>query len=474
MSALLEQQGFKVSSCADGAKALELALALRPQLVVIDTEIPFLPAPKLAQILRNNPHTGKTTFFFVGEEGTEVEGFQRLRDRFIPRPFNVEQLLAEIQGTFRRDEGVEKADRPEKSLEGSLTQIPLADLLQVFGLNRKDGTLFLIREGERGSISLAGGRVVDAEIGPVAGEKAFFRLLQWEEGKFRFSPGTRMHEAKIVYPLDQLIMEAARQKDELAAQADRFAASESLLALKVPKDRLPQGMRPATQEVLVLLENYPRVRDLLDHCSRPDLEILQILQLLIDKGLVEERSGQVAARRKRSPLLLSEEIIAVKDVLGEGDILLQEASAKLILLATGEGDIRRFLEAFHGIDEFASEKSRAAQGKGPMLGDIGRLIVSDTFHLRLFSLPAAPEASPLWGAFCRRVFGVVSLGTKGMLKDAEDFFVRTVNIPLAAVSLDGPSEGTFFLPRGDREGLRKLLAFFAERLPGRRPAGEDA
>ena len=222
MSALLEQQGFEVSSCADGAKALELALALRPQLVVIDTEIPFLPAPKLAQILRNNPHTGKTTFFFVGEEGTEVEGFQRLRDRFIPCPFNVEQLLAEIQGAFRRDEGVEKADRPEKSLEGSLTQIPLADLLQVFGLNRKDGTLFLTREGERGSISLAGGRVVDAEIGPVAGEKAFFRLLQWEVGKFRFSPGTRMQEAKIVYPLDQLIMEAARRKGRTGCSGRAF------------------------------------------------------------------------------------------------------------------------------------------------------------------------------------------------------------------------------------------------------------
>jgi CheY-like chemotaxis protein len=474
MSALLGQQGFDVQSCADGAKALELALSLRPQLVVVDTDIPLLPAPKLAQILRTNPRTGNTGFFFVGPEGTEVEGFQRRRDRFIARPFNVDQLLAEIQGLFSRAGDAEKDGDAEKSVEGSLNQIPLIDLLQVFGLNRKEGILFLTRGREQGTIPLAGGRVVDARLGPVGGEKALFRLLQWEDGKFRFSPGLGETEAKIVRSLDHLIMEGLRQKDEMAANADRFPAAESVLAVKIPKGRLPQGLRPATQEVLVLLENYPRVGDLLNHCPRPDLEILQILRILMEKGLVEKSDGESDHRRKMGPLLLSEEVIALREMLGEGDILLQEASAKVILLADGKEDLRRFLDGLRGIDEYQPEVNRPGAADGQMLGDVGRLAVSDSFFLRLFSLPTTPEAVPLWGPFCRRVFGVISLGSKESLGEAEDFFARTAKLPFATISFGRAAEGKFTLRSGDRQDLRKLLAFFAARLPGHTSTGEDA
>lgn len=477
MSGLLARQGFQVESCADGAKALELALTFNPRLVVVDAEIGLLPAPKLVQILRTNPRTGETCFFFVGPEGTEVEGFRPRRDRFIPRPFNVEQVLAEIQGFFTRsDRSVPEAEAA-RSVEGSLKQIPLVDLLQVFGLNRKDGILTLSRGKETGAVFLTGGRVVNAEQGRVAGEKAFFRLLRWEEGEFRFLPSDGRSEVRIRRSLDHLIMEGLRQKDELAAQADRFPAGESFLALNVPPDRLPSGLRPATQEVLLLLENYPRVGDLLDHCSRSDLEVLQILRLLMEKELVElgeKRAGNTARRRERSPLLLSEEVIALKDVLGEGDILLQKASAKVILLVTCAEDIERFLQALQGIDEFEPEVEWPVDENRQVLGDIGRLAVSDTFYLRLFALPAAPEASPLWGPFCRRLFGVVSVGGRETVREAENFFLHTVKTPLARVSLDGAEEGMFVLQRGNRSGLRKLLGYFAAQLPGRKPEREDA
>lgn len=222
MAELLQQQGFELHPCVDGAKALEMALTLAPDLAVVDTGVPLLPAAKLAQILRSNPRTEGLDFVFVGREGEEVDGFRRRRDLFVPRPFNPEQLLARILGHFARKERTEQLSRQEKEIEGSLAQISLVDLLQVFGLNRKDGVLSLRRGEERGSIHLLGGAVVNARCGRVEAQKAFYRLLGWEEGLFSFRPMALETEPRIAAPMDHLLMEGLRQHDEMLAQAERL------------------------------------------------------------------------------------------------------------------------------------------------------------------------------------------------------------------------------------------------------------
>ena len=82
MEKLLSQQGCDVHLCPEGAKALELSLTTSPDLLIVDTGVPVLAAPKLAQILRANPRTDAVPLFFVGQEGEDIEGFRRHRDRF--------------------------------------------------------------------------------------------------------------------------------------------------------------------------------------------------------------------------------------------------------------------------------------------------------------------------------------------------------------------------------------------------------
>ncbi len=465
------QQGYAVQICSDGAKALELSLRSFCALMVVDCDVPLLAAEKLAQILRANPRTEGMAFFFVGQEGEEIAGFRRHKDQFILRPFNREQLLTAIASFFGRRERTEQVSRQDREVTGSLDQISLVDLLQVFGLNRKDGVLQLTRGEERASVYLVEGCVVNARVGRVSGEKAFFRLLSWENGKFWFAPGVPEIETQIASPLDHLLMEGLRQLDELAAQRSSLPSAETLLTLKVPRDRLPRGLRPTTQEILLLMEYYQQVGDLLEHCPRPDFEILQLLKVLLDKGLVEEVQQVPAV--EHLPLLTSEEVIAVKDFFGEGDALLETASAKLILLACDQGAVRAFAQTLQGVPEFEPESDFLLSGDTLGLGDIGRLLVGETLSLRLFCLPAATATSPLWTPFRRRLFGVAALGDDPGLQEAIAFFEGTAHVPVVRIDCNGtsPNHG-HLLRRNDRKALRRFLADLASRFTGEPPPAE--
>ncbi len=458
---LLLQHGMEVHLCKDGARALELSLTTFPDLMVLDTDVPLLPATRLAQILLSNPRTERIGFFYIGREGEEVEGFRRHKDCFLPRPFNPEQLLAAVLAHFGRLERTEQVGRQEKEIRGNLNQISVTDLVQILGVNRKEGVLSLSSTWGRGTIFIRDGSVINARVGRVDGDKAFYRLLDWNEGDFWFSPGAVDAEVRINAPVDHLVIDGLRQIDERKAQSASLPSPDSFLEMKIPRDRLPRGLRPTTQEILILAEYYPLVQDILDHCPRPDFEVLQVLKVLIDKGLLAERKEGLTTEISRIPLLSSDEIIGIKDLLGERDVLLDEASAKLILLAETADDVRRFVQSLQGISEFEPAHDFLLGEDNLSLGDVGRLVITETFSLRLFSLPATAETGPLWTPFCRRLFGVVSLAEPGAVVAAEEFFQLRSRVPVLSISFNKPREGAFLLKRGDRMAFRELLAYFA-------------
>lgn len=461
LQAPLVKQGFTVQLCSDGQQTLAGALEFSPDLLIVETDLAAIAADRLAQILRSNPRLRDLAIVFIGREGEQVEGFQRHRDIFLPRPFNREQLLTEVVRHFARRERARQVGGQEKEVTGNLQQISLVDLLQIFSLNHKSGILTIGRGRERGTLYLRDGRVVNARSGVVEGLKAFYRLLLWEEGKFSFSPGLSDTDALINTSTDHLIMEGLRQCDEMAAQSASLPARDAQLALRIPRERLPQGLRPATLEILMKLEYCPRVGDLLDQCSLPDFEILQVLRVLLEKGVVEQRSQVETVVPGHQSLLSPTEILEVRDRFGDREALLETATAKLVLVASDPAQVRHFLATLQGIVEFEPEDDFLVAGRELGPGDLGRLLLSETFALRLLVLPAAPEMAPLWTCFSQRVFGVAVLTPPGVATELEDHFRACNGVALAHVAFEPGVGAGFVLRRGDRQGLRSLLAFLA-------------
>jgi CheY-like chemotaxis protein len=461
---LLDQQGFSVQSCKDGSEVLQFALATPPQLIVVDVNLALLPLVRLVKILRSNPRTLEIPFFVIGrqEDGKDIVKFlQRDKDVFVVRPFNQEQMTNRISRLLKQSVHVGELADGKSEIEGSLNQISLVDLLQIFNLNRKDGILSLDCPEGKATVYLLEGNVVNTRAGDVDGEKAFFRLLDWEKGSFWFTPAVVPCEIKINRRTDHLIMEGLRQKDEMASQGGTLPGRATRLKLRMPKDHLPKGLRPSTQEILALLEYYDKVTDILDKSTLSDYDILHILRVLLEKGLIEKTPKAETGREKDvEPLLSAETVLSIRDCLGERDSLLEKGSAKLVVLTSSAQELARFTEVFKGIEEFEPETGWRGSDTVFQVGDFGRLQTTDNFFLRLFSLSSDPAGGPLWAPFCRRVIGVISLHPYTGKTAAESFFQRR-RTPVFRVRLDKPQGDEICLLPEDRAGLRKLLANFA-------------
>ncbi len=112
----------------------------------------------------------------------------------------------------------DRANAP--ALEGRLNAISLFDLAQFLMLNRKTGTLTL-RSGARSAyFTFRDGRILNALDDALRdGEKVVLQAVQWTDGTFEFQPGPVPPDQTIHTSTENLLLEAARQLDEMNAGA---------------------------------------------------------------------------------------------------------------------------------------------------------------------------------------------------------------------------------------------------------------
>jgi pSer/pThr/pTyr-binding forkhead associated (FHA) protein len=89
----------------------------------------------------------------------------------------------------------------------------LLEIVQLIGLNEKEGTLHVTAGGRTGKIYFEKGHIVEARIGDLSGEDAAFEILTVPSGRFEFLGGKVPHGGK-KFNTAHIIMEAARRRDE--------------------------------------------------------------------------------------------------------------------------------------------------------------------------------------------------------------------------------------------------------------------
>jgi two-component system cell cycle response regulator DivK len=97
---LLEQRGYKVVSAADGARGIELARTLKPDLILLDIQLPLMDGYAVARALRgiessrNTPIIAVTSYAMVGDrEKALAAGCTG----YIEKPIDPETFVAEIE-----------------------------------------------------------------------------------------------------------------------------------------------------------------------------------------------------------------------------------------------------------------------------------------------------------------------------------------------------------------------------------------
>lgn len=105
----LELEGFSVSYAPDGVVAWEMYKQQRPDLILLDINMPGLNGFELAQKIRE---TDSSVFLFFLTDRTEkadrLKGFQLKGNDYIPKPFYPEELIARINERFENRKTVEQ------------------------------------------------------------------------------------------------------------------------------------------------------------------------------------------------------------------------------------------------------------------------------------------------------------------------------------------------------------------------------
>ncbi len=400
----LKARGFEVKAVQDGSKALEIAIIDTPDLLIVGTDLPFIPVAKFTEILRSNPRTDKTPIIFIGENEQALDEIKTVKDSFVPKPIDLRHLVAEIGRILGRIKKVEEVYSGEKEISGSLTQIPLVDLFQVLTLNRREGKLIVKKnESEICQVFLKDGMIINAVINETEGEKALFRALTWKEGKFEFIPIQVKTQTRITAPTGKLLMEGMREADELERLSRLLPDSEATLSVKAERETLPLGLRPIIQEVLLLLDFYNRLQDIVDHCSFPDYEVYRAIHSLIRKGIIAV-DAQVASTPSREVSILGpEELQGLKQKGIEW--------MRVLIFAPQVEGVKVFLQALAGLPEFHLENGVASQLKpGTLpLGSLGKISLHDNLIIQLTVLPTEAEFRPLWQSVSPDTVGAILL-----------------------------------------------------------------
>jgi CheY-like chemotaxis protein len=457
-----------------GAAALETALAELPAVLVTQIDLPLIDGVKLAAILRANPRTQPTRVLFVSENAAAAAR-KDLPGRVLA-PVDPDEVASCARALISERDGVAAPPRPtgvEGGVEGDLAQISLGDLLQLFHVSRETGTFEITRELEqgrrvRGQVVLRGGDVIGASVDSAQGEKALYRLLAWDRGAFVFRAGAVAETATIQRPTRALLREGQRHLEEWTRLGVELPPLSAHVTLRIQRSALPNVIHPLTQEVLVVLELYSRVQDVVDHCSYPDYQVLRTLHTLVRRGMVELRRGPDAAAAGQQPsetrLFAASRLARLREWVEAGRPRgVPPRDAKLLVVASDAGATRDFVRMLGRLPGVAiDERFTTGTYSADDLTPLARITVDSELGIELLHTPVAERFAPLWP-----VAGHGALGALFLLAGPASRAVETVRPTLAALRRL-PRARTFsllLLEKGERvvpEEVRENLSLLDE------------
>ncbi len=438
--AACEQLGLGARVVTHGAAALEIALSEPPSVLVAQFGLPLIDGAQLGGILQANPRTRTVGVIYLADNAIEAAR-KEIGGEIVGPPVDPEAVARRVQALLEervQDKGEDEPTSEEVGgVGGQLSQLPLADLLQLFHVSQKTGIVDLRRgrnpeSAESGRVLLRGGEIVHAAVRSITGEKALYRLLAWDRGEFRFAPSAVAEESSLDKPTRSLLQEGLRQNQELARHADSLPSLDSNVHLKIRRSSLPVVIHPLTQEVLLVLEAYSRIGDVVDRCSFPDYQVLRTLRTLIERGMVElrEASDEVeepVAKRlfSHAPGARLREWMGVDAVGFDGP-----RDARLLVVAADPAAAREFSRLIANLPG-ATINDSSESGPVDHLGVLGRLEVDDEVGIELVEVPADRRFSALWPLAGHGAVGVLMVLTGSVAGALEA--VRPVSEALSAV-----------------------------------------
>lgn len=188
----LEDEDFEVFTAEEGNRAIEIAEAVQPDLIILDVMMPVMDGIQVCRLLRSRSRTRLIPIIFLtARESVEdkIKGLEAGGVDYITKPFNNQELMARIKAHIRSSKeelsshpvtGLPGAPSVEREVnhrlqEGEIFSAVFAGLehfreyREAYGISRGDRLL------------LAVARILEETLTELEGERAMLGQPSYEE-----------------------------------------------------------------------------------------------------------------------------------------------------------------------------------------------------------------------------------------------------------------------------------------------------
>jgi two-component system alkaline phosphatase synthesis response regulator PhoP len=101
----LSNEGYNVSTAADGKSAIEIAYNISPNLIIMDVMMPNMDGIEACEKLRSDEKFNDTIIMFLtarGEDYSHVAAYEAGADDYVTKPVKPKVLVSKVKGLLRR------------------------------------------------------------------------------------------------------------------------------------------------------------------------------------------------------------------------------------------------------------------------------------------------------------------------------------------------------------------------------------
>ena len=98
----LEKEAYEAFAAVDGAKAVETARIVKPDLIILDVMLPIMSGFEVCRVLRKEMNVPILMLTAKTDEMDKVVGLEIGADDYMTKPFSMRELLARIRAVLRR------------------------------------------------------------------------------------------------------------------------------------------------------------------------------------------------------------------------------------------------------------------------------------------------------------------------------------------------------------------------------------
>jgi two-component system alkaline phosphatase synthesis response regulator PhoP len=101
----LSNEGYNISTAADGKSAIEMAYNISPNLIIMDVMMPNMDGIEACEKLRSDDKFNDTIIMFLtarGEDYSHVAAYDAGADDYVTKPVKPKVLVSKVKGLLRR------------------------------------------------------------------------------------------------------------------------------------------------------------------------------------------------------------------------------------------------------------------------------------------------------------------------------------------------------------------------------------